>query len=148
MTTAFTPAVSLMVALREALRLIKEETLEVALARQARMAEACRAGLQAMGLELFPSSPVEGVTVARVPDSIDGAAFVKRLWSDFGIKVAGGQAQLKGKIFRIATMGSLDYLDVPLVLSAVEMTLHRMGFPVEIGKGVAAAEKVLAQPRS
>jgi len=144
-TTAFTPAVTLVVALREALRLIKEETLDHALARQARMAEACRAGLQAIGLELFSDSPAEGVTVAKVPESIDGGAFVKRLWSDFGIKVAGGQAHLKGKIFRIASMGSLEYLDIPLVLSAVEITLQRMDFPVELGKGVAAAEKVLAQ---
>jgi len=145
-TTPFTPAVSLIVALRESLRLIREETLDAALARQARMAEACRAGLEAIGIELYSQSPVEGVTVGKVPEGIKGGDFVKRLWSDFGIKVAGGQAQLKGKIFRIATMGSLDCLDIPLVISAVEMTLHRMGYPVELGKGVAAAEKVLAQP--
>ncbi|MCD5401121.1 alanine--glyoxylate aminotransferase family protein [candidate division NPL-UPA2 bacterium] len=140
----FTPAISLMLALREAVRMIREEGLENVWERHARLAEATRAGVSALGLELFaPQAPANSVTAVKVPEGIDGVALVKNMREKQGITIAGGQAHLKGKIFRIAHLGYADQLDVTLVISALEMVLSGLGYKVEFGRGVAAAERIL-----
>ncbi|MFQ6672611.1 MAG: pyridoxal-phosphate-dependent aminotransferase family protein, partial [Candidatus Tectimicrobiota bacterium] len=105
-SSAYTPAVSLVVGLRESLRRIQAEGLEAVFARHDRLARATRAAMQALGLELFAKeSPSNAVTAIKVPEGIDGTAIPKMLREDYGITIAGGQSQLKGKIFRIAHLG-------------------------------------------
>ena len=94
--TAFTPAVSLVVGLRESLRMLKEETLEGVWNRHGRLAAATRAAAGGLGLELFSSSPTNSVTGIRVPNGVDGSAVVKNMRIKYGITIAGGQDHLKG----------------------------------------------------
>jgi aspartate aminotransferase-like enzyme len=143
--TPYTPAHTLVRALRVSLKRIRAEGLENLLARHARSAAAARAGFQAMGLELFPSQPAGGLTVAKVPPGIDGAALLSKLEKEYSIKLAGGQDQLKGKIIRLGHMGFIDQFDVLAALSGVELVLQEMGYSLEPGAGVAAAQRVLAQ---
>jgi aspartate aminotransferase-like enzyme len=102
----------------------------------------------ALGLEPFAARPADGLTAVRFPEGLDGSAFTKLLETRFGIKVAGGQGHLKGKIFRIAHMGIVDELDILSTLSAIELVLDELGRPVEFGTGTAAACQVLAEARS
>jgi len=142
--TAFTSASSLVVGLNTSLRMMKEEGLQNMFRRQAVLAEACRAGAKAMGLKLFAKeNPSNALTAIELPKNIDGGAFTKLLRDKYGVTVAGGQAQLKGKIFRIAHLGYFDRFDIIIGLAAAEMGLKEMGRNVTLGKGVAAAEKIL-----
>ena len=144
--TAWTPAVSLVVGLQDVLRRIREETLEGVFARTSRLARATRAAVQAMGLELFaPDSPSDACTAVEMPAGVDGVALKKVLRERFGITVAGGQDQAKGKIIRIAHLGYADTFDVITAVSALEMALAGLGHPVEMGAGVRAAQKVLGE---
>lgn len=146
----YTPPVSLMMALGEALRLMREEGLEDLLERHALLAQAVRAGVTAMGLELF--APPEGrgnaVTPVKVPDGVDGKAIPKLLQEEYGITIAGGQDHLKGKIFRIGHLGYYDRFDVIVALTGIELVLSKLGYPVQAGLGVQAAEKVFLEDSS
>ncbi len=145
-TSAYTPAVSLVIGLRESLRLIKEEGLQEVFERHDRLARAARAGAAALGLALLaPENPSNAVTGVYVPEGVDGAAFVKYMRDDMGVTMAGGQDHLKGKIFRVAHLGYTDTFDMIIALSAVEMALKKFGWDVEFGKGVAAAEEILRE---
>jgi aspartate aminotransferase-like enzyme len=141
----FTPALSLVRGLRASLSRITAEGMPAIWARYARIAAACRAGLQAMHLELFAAVPAESLSVAVVPEGISGSALLDRLEKQHGIRLAGGQDSLKGKIIRIAHMGHLDAFDVLTVLSGLELVLLEMGHDLEPGAGVAAAQRVLAE---
>lgn len=143
--TPWTPAHTMIAALGENLKLILDEGMESVWKRARTLGRACRAGVEAIGLKLFAQRPAEGLTSVYLPDDIDGGAFLKRLESRFGIKVAGGQAQLKGKIFRIAHMGIIDELDILSTLGAIELVLDEMGRPVELGAGMTAASTVFAE---
>ncbi len=144
--TAWTPAVSLVVGLQDVLRRIREETLEGVFARTSRLARATRAAVQALGLELFaPDSPSDACTAVKMPAGVDGVALKKVLRERFGITVAGGQDQAKGKIIRIAHLGYADTFDVITAVSALEMALAGLGHPVEMGAGVRAAQEVLGE---
>jgi len=143
--SAYTPAVSLVIGLREVLRMIKEEGLEHVFARTARMAKATREAMKALGLQLFaPDSPSDAVTAVVAPQGIDGQKVVKVLREKHNITIAGGQDQAKGKIFRIAHFGYMDTYDIVTAVAAVELTLKELGHPVELGKGVKAALEVLS----
>ena len=141
----FTPAISLVVGLQQTLRMIRTEGLANIVRRHARLAAAMRAGVTALGLELFAERPSPAVTAVHVPKGIDGGAIVKTLRAKHGVIIAGGQGSLKGKIFRLATMGYADASDVVVALSALELTLAELGYPVKIGEGIRAAQEVLAQ---
>ena len=142
--SAYTPAVSLVVGLREVLRQIKEEGLENVFARTDRMARAVREAMKALGLQLFaPDSPSNAVSAIMAPDGIDGQKVVKVLREKHNITIAGGQNQAKGKIFRVAHFGYMDTYDIVTIVSAVEMVLKELGYSVELGKGVKAALEVL-----
>src|SRR5712691_9663026 len=134
----FTPAISIVRALDVALGLLLEEGLEAAFDRHARLGRACREGAKAMGLELF--SPDEErsavVTAIRSPDGVDATESVKALRDRFGITIANGQGDLKGKIFRIGHIGWFDVFDITTALAAVELVLADAG--AEIERGVAA----------
>jgi len=143
--SAYTPAVSLVIGLREVLRMIKEEGLEHVFARTARMAKATREAMKALGLQLFaPDSPSDAVTAVVAPQGVDGQKVVKVLREKHNITIAGGQDQAKGKIFRIAHFGYMDTYDIVSAVAAVELTLKELGHPVELGKGVKAALEVLS----
>jgi len=142
--TPFTPAHTLVQALAVSLKRIRAEGIENVWARQKRNAAAARAGFQAMGLDLFAAQPADGLTVVKVPEGIDGVALLSRLEKQYGLKLAGGQDNLKGKIIRLAHMGYIDQFDVLTGLAGVELVLLEMGHPVEPGRGVAAAQRVLA----
>jgi len=143
----FTPAVTLWRALDVALELIFEEGLEDVFERHAILARAARAGIEAMGLERFgPDDPdANVVTVARMPDSIDGAAVPKLMRDRFGITVAGGQGHLKGKIVRIAHCGYYGAFDIVVALTGLEMAVRELGHDAEPGAAAGAAERVFAE---
>ncbi len=143
--TPFTPSAMLVMALAESLKLLGEAGIEATWAKFRRLAEAARAGVEALGLKLVARRPADGLTAAYLPEGVDGKAFLGRLESRFGVKLAGGQGPLAGKIFRLAHMGQLDELDVISALSAIELVLVEMGQPVKLGAGVAAASRVLAK---
>ena len=141
--SAYTPAISLMVGLRESLRLIQQEGLTQVFRRHERLARATRAAVKALGLDLFaPESPSPALTAVKVPQGIDGLKLQDLFFERFGITVAEGQDRAKGKIIRIAHLGYYDRLDMVMVISALEMLLHEMGHRFELGKGVKAAEEV------
>jgi len=142
--TPFTCSVSLILALQECLAQIRREGIENVLARHARLAQAARAGVKALGLELFAAaSPANALTAVKVPEDVDGKALVKLIKDKYGITFAGGQSQLAGKIIRIAHLGYSDDLDVITAISALEMGLSDMGYAVPFGTGVGTAEEVL-----
>jgi len=140
----FTPAISLVVGLRETLRMIRSEGLPNIFRRHERLAAAMRAGITALGLELFAERPSPAVTAVLVPKGIDGGAILNTLRTRHGVIIAGGQGSMKGKIFRLATMGYADSTDVVVALSALELTLSEVGYPVKLGDGIRAAQEVLA----
>jgi aspartate aminotransferase-like enzyme len=145
--SAFTPAVSLVVALDVALARLLEEGLEAAFARHVRLGRACRAGIKAMGLELF--SPDEDrsavVTAARMPEGMDSSALTLALRDRHGITIAGGQGELKGQIVRIGHIGWFDEFDIATALSAVELVLAELGAPIERGAAATRALEVYAE---
>jgi len=141
---SFTPAISLFVGLRESLSLIRKEGLEAVFRRHEKLAEAARAAVKALGLELYaPDSPSDAVTAVKVPEGIQGGKLKTLFFEKFGITVAGGQDQAKGKIIRIAHLGYYEKLDMIMVISALEMLLKEMGYAFELGTGVRAAEEIL-----
>lgn len=145
-TTAYTPAVSLICGLSEVLRMVREEGLENLFRRHQILAEATRSAVRALGLDpLAPESPADSATGAYVPEGIDGGKFVKYLRDVMGITLAGGQDHLKGRIFRIAHLGYYDTFDIIIAISGIEMALKKFGHPVELGKGVAAAQEILLE---
>jgi len=144
--SAFTPAVTLVMALDVALGLIGEEGLGAVFGRHALLARATRAGIEALGLERFgPDDPDANVlTAARMPDLIDGAAVPKLMRDRYGVTIAGGQGKLKGRIARIAHVGYYGGFDIVIALTALEMALRDLGHDAEPGAGVAAAQRVFA----
>jgi aspartate aminotransferase-like enzyme len=144
--TAWTPAISLIMGLDAALTQFKSEGLDKLFARHRRMAEACRAGAKAMGLELLAGeSPSDACTAIKAPAGIDGQAVVKEMRDRHGITIAGGQDALKGKIFRLSHMGYVDRFDVITALAASGDVLKRLGAKVDAAAGVAAAEAVFTR---
>jgi aspartate aminotransferase-like enzyme len=143
--TPFTPAHTLIRALGVSLKRIRAEGIENVWARHARNAAAARAGVQALGLELFAARPADGLTVFKSPEGIDSGVILGKLEKQYGIKLANGQDVLKGKILRLAHMGYIDQFDILAALSALELVLLELGQRVEPGSGVAAAQRVWAK---
>jgi len=137
--TPFTPPVSLVLALEEALTMMKEEGLDRVHERHRKVAHAVWAGTKALGFKLFSSSPAHSLTSLLPPEGIEASAIVKRLRDVHGIYVAGGQDHLKGKIFRIGHMGAYDLGDVHVIVGALEECVAALGKPATAGVGAAAA---------
>jgi aspartate aminotransferase-like enzyme len=132
--TPWTPAVPLFLALREALLLLREETLARRLERTHRLAEAARAAVDALGLRLFPDRAHASDTVTAIenPDGLGDETVRKPLERDYNVLVQGGQGALKGKIFRIGHMGIADWPDLLVTFAALERILakaHRLAKP-------------------
>ncbi len=143
--TAFTPALSLLVGLRESLRMMLEEGLPRAFARYRATADAARAAARALGLELFARrSWSSAVTAVRVPAGLDGKLLVRRLREGHGVILAGGQGQLEGKIFRIGHIGWIDGLDLLAAIGALEAVLGELGYPVKPGQGTRVISECLS----
>jgi aspartate aminotransferase-like enzyme len=138
---AFTPAVSIVVGLDVALGLLLDEGLEQAFDRHTRLGRACRAGIKAMGLELFSPDDDRSavVTAINAPDGIDSSELVQTLRDRFGIVLAPGQGPLKGRVFRIGHIGYYDIFDITTALAGVELVLAEQGADVERGTAVTAA---------
>jgi len=140
----YTPANIMVRAAIKALSMIRAEGLEKIWAETHRRAEAVRAAARALGLEVYSQAPSDSVTAIKVPDGIDGEALPKTMVKEFGVRAAGGQGKLKGKVVRFTTMGYTDDGDILAAVGALERTLAKMGRKVDLGAGVAAAQKVLA----
>lgn len=139
----FTPAVSIVVGLREVVRMLEAEGLANIFRRHDRLARATRAGVEALGLELFAkATPSPAVTAVVAPAGIDGERIVAAYSEQHNITIAGGQGEMKGRIFRIGHMGYVAEFDVICALSALEQVLAGLGFPVDFGAAVRAAQKV------
>jgi aspartate aminotransferase-like enzyme len=144
----FSPAISLYVGLDVALARIIGEGLEAAYERHLRLGRACRAGVKAMGLELF--SPDEDraavVTAIRMPADVDGQAVVLSMRERSGVTIIGGQGELRGKIVRIGHIGYVDVFDVTTALAALELAMVEAGADLERSVAVSAALEAFAEP--
>lgn len=142
--TPWTPAVSLVIALLESIKIIKQETIEGVYKRHKKMANAVRKAAKALRLSLLaPDAASDAVTAIRLPESIDGVELVKTMRDKYGVGIAGGQEKLKGKICRIATMGFMTEFDVIVAISCLEIVLKEMGYKFKLGSGVGAAQEAL-----
>jgi aspartate aminotransferase-like enzyme len=143
--TAYTSAVSLILGLREVLARIKQIGLEQIFAHNRRLSRATKAAMQAMGLQLYSRDyPSVVLTAVQAPDGVDGQKVVAELRKK-GIWIAGGQAQAKGKIFRIAHMGFIDTVDLLGTIGGLEEVLTALGYRVAPGTGLKAAQEVLSK---
>jgi aspartate aminotransferase-like enzyme len=142
---AFTPAVGLLEALAVGLRRLSAEGMEHVWRRHHVLAEGVRAGVQAMGLELYSKRPSDALTALALPEGVDGIKVVDMLREDEGLTIAGGQGKLKGHICRIAHMGYIDDYDCLVALAALERVLIRLGVTVPRGAAMAAAAEVYAE---
>ncbi len=148
--TPYTPAVPLFFALHEALEIIKEEGMASRIKRHRTLSKAVRTAVTSLGLKLFPtlnevSTYSNTVTATRMPvedgitdDQLRGGMRKK------GVIVSGGQADLKGKIFRIASMGNITSVEILRTIEVLEQVLQETGFIEKEGKGLEAAKEVLA----
>jgi aspartate aminotransferase-like enzyme len=144
----FSPAISLYLGLGVALDMILGDGLEAAYSRHLKLGRACRAGVKAMGLELF--SPDEDraavVTAIRMPPGIDGQAVVLAMREQSGVTIIGGQGELRGKVVRIGHIGYVDVFDVTTALAALELSLVGAGADIERAVAVTAALEAFGEP--
>lgn len=143
--TPFTPAHVLIRGLNKALDILLEDGMESVWKRVAAMAEATRQAGVAIGLEVFSKRPSDSVTAFNCPAGVKVPDIRNGLKDRFGIQSAGGQEHLKGKIFRLGHMGYVDEMDTVLAVAALEQVLYKLGHKFELGAGVTAAQKVLAE---
>jgi len=142
----FTPAVGIVVGLHEALRMLQTEGLANVFKRHDRLARATRAGAEALGLALFAkATPSPALTAVVAPRGLDGEKIVAAYSRAHNITIAGGQGEMKGKVFRLGHMGYAAEFDVIVALSALEQVLADLGVPVDFGASVRAAQKVFAE---
>ena len=141
-----TPPMTMLYALREALRIALEEGLEARIERHHRNAEALWAGLEAMGLHLHAQEGhrLPPLTTVRVPEGVDDMALRRGLLQEHNIEVGGGIGALQGQVWRIGLMGyNSTAHNVLAILFALETELNRQGFRTDVGAGVAAAARSL-----
>ena len=142
----YTPAVSLLMGLDVAIGLLEREGLAAAHRRHDRLARAARVGAEALGLALFArATPSPAVTSVVAPPGVDGEAVVRAYGEGHNITIAGGQGEMKGRIFRLAHLGYVDDLDLITGLAALERVMASLGQPVEYGTAVAAAQRLFAK---
>src|SRR4051794_33874482 len=141
--SSWTPATSLILALAEALKYVKQIGMAKLIENAELLAKATRAAAAALGLELFSAaSPGSSVTAIKAPAGMDSSIIVKEFRSRFGAVIANGQGSMKGQIFRIAHLGYFDFADLFSVIAELEIILKNNGHPVEFGKGVAAVQQI------
>jgi aspartate aminotransferase-like enzyme len=140
--SAFTPAISHVMALKAALDAVSAQGGVDALVRNAgTLAAMTRAAAHALGLPLVaPRDHGDALTALYPPSGIESGAIVKGLKSEFSSTVAGGQGKLKGKILRVAHLGYYDATDIFGLLGSLEVVLRRLGHKAEPGRGIGAAQ--------
>lgn len=138
--TPWTPAITLIIGANEALKMIKQEGIENVWKRHSRLAEGIRIGVKALGLNLLSKSPSNAITAVLMPDGIEFKKFNDALKYEFGITVAGGQENYKGKLFRISHLGYYDDFDMISMISALEFALKKVGYKFEPASGVSAIQ--------
>ena len=146
----YTPATTLMHGLRASLDILFEEGLENVYARHHRLAEAVRRGVHAWGLELCAKEPKwysDTVSAIVVPSAIDARDVISSAFKNYQLSLGTGLTKLAGKVFRIGHLGSLNELMVLQALAGTEMALRDAGYNVELGSGVAAAQKALLEKK-
>ena len=144
--TAYTPAITLIVALREALKFIHQVGRDNLIRNAGLLAQATRAAAQALGMKLFAQeSPSDALTAICAPEGMDSGTIIQEFKKSFGAIVANGQGEMKGKIFRVAHLGYYDFADTVAVVACLEIILKKLGLPVELGSGVKAAQQVYLQ---
>lgn len=145
--TPYTPALPQLFGMQVALQRILGEGLPASFRRHARLAAATRAGVSALGLELFadPAHFSSSLTAVRVPEGLDGRAIRGRMLEAHGVVVAGGQGAIKDRIFRIGHLGCVDQNDIVAALGALERTMIDLGQAAAPGAAVTAAQRVLLE---
>jgi len=144
----YTPATSLLFGLREAIAMLEEEGLAQVFRRHARLAEACRRAIRALGLGILCRDPREHsntLTAVVMPPGLDSDAYIAHANRTLGLSLGVGLGDVKGRVFRIGHLGSLNELELLAGLAGVEMTLQSFGVPVALGAGLAAAETYLVE---
>jgi aspartate aminotransferase-like enzyme len=143
--TPYTSPVSLILGLQEVLGKIRQHGLEKIYAHNRRLSTATKAAMAALGLQLYSKDyPSVVLTAVQAPAGIDGQKVVSKL-REQGVWIAGGQAQAKGKIFRIAHMGFIDTVDLLGTIGGLEMVLRELGYQFEPGAGLKAAQEILTK---
>jgi alanine-glyoxylate transaminase / serine-glyoxylate transaminase / serine-pyruvate transaminase len=146
----YTPATSLLFGLRESLAMLAEEGLSNVFARHARLAEACRRAVRAWPLPLLCRDPAEysnTLTAVVMPAGVDSDELVQHAYRRLELSLGVGLGEVKGKVFRIGHLGSVNELDLLGGLSGVEMMLKEIGVPLALGSGLAAAQDFLVSGR-
>jgi aspartate aminotransferase-like enzyme len=146
-STPWTPAVSVLYAVQEGIRMMEEEGLANVYARHRRLADATEAGLAAMGLALFAAEGFRSATVtsALPMPGLDVSAFRKLLRTRYGVVIAGGQGKMTGKMLRVGHLGAVTDGDVVQVLWAMERALEELDIAPADGRAIAAATQHLAE---
>ena len=141
--TPYTPSVSLMYAMNEALNIIMEEGLEARIKRHELAAKATINGVKAMGLELFAKEDVSSTTVTaiNIPEGMTDKNLRGTMRNKYRIELAGGQDHLKGNVFRIGHMGNITHREIISTIAALEMVLKEFGYEIELGSGVSAVQE-------
>ncbi len=143
-TSPWTPAVTLVIGLNAVLEYFEKLGLEKLFERHSILSEATTKGFEAMGLENFAKGCTStALSVIKSPEGIDAGLIIKGLKKKYGMIVAGGQDQAKGKIFRITHMGYVDKADIISVIAGVEGILTELKYKFEPGSGVAKATQIL-----
>jgi serine---pyruvate transaminase len=143
--TPYTSPVSLILGLREVLGKVRAYGLDKIYAHNRRLSAATKAAMHAMGLNLYSKdNPSDVLTAVETPAGVDGQKVVSELRKQ-GIWIAGGQAQAKGKIIRIAHMGFIDTVDLLGTLGGLETVLNALGYKVDPGAGLRAAQEILSK---
>jgi len=144
----YTPATALLFGLREAIAMLNEEGLANIFARHARLAEACRRAIRALGLGILCQNPAEysnTLTAVVMPEGMDSDAYLAHANRALDLSLGVGLGAVKGKVFRIGHLGSLNELELIGGLAGVELTLKSFGVPLRLGAGLAAAEEYLSE---
>ncbi len=141
-----TPAINLVWALKESVRIIKEEGLENRYQRHAKYASYMQEALEVLGFRILANKDHRACTLSNIiyPDGVDDVQFRKVL-AEEGVQVAGGLAAYAGRMFRLGHMGNIDHHDLVSVIAAIERAMGKCGVPVEYGRGVGIVQKGLSQ---
>jgi len=143
--TAWTPGISIIVAMNKALDMFFDEGRENVYKRHRVNALAVQKACEKLGLEMLVKNPSErgvSVTSIKVPDGIDGKLLTKTMRKKYGVTIAGGQGKLTGLIFRIGHLGYVGIFDVIIALAALEFALKEQGYEFELGAAVTEAQRV------
>jgi len=143
--TPFTPAIPLLYALDEALKIVREEGLEERIRRHHLCAEAFYRALEDYGMTIFPKEKAlrsNTVIAVNVPQNVDESHVRSIMRDKYNVVIAGGMGELKGKIFRIGCMGIVSQSEVLVTLTALGNALKELGCKVDIEKGLDAARKM------